>query len=116
MHPNKPYNESVSALSDFYRFFLVPGAAHCGANSLQPGPYPQTNMDTIIAWVEDGVAPARLNATVSSGAYAGETQMLCNWPSRPVWSGNSSSFDCEYDQASIDSWTYTFDAFKVPVY
>ncbi|GME61188.1 Tannase subunit [Neofusicoccum parvum] len=117
MYPSLGYNESVEALGDWYRFFLVPGAAHCGTNSLQPGPYPQSNMDTIIAWVEDGVVPTRLNATVSSGDYSGETQMLCNWPLRPYWgAGNGTSFECVYDQDSIDSWTYTFDAFKMPVY
>ncbi|KAK7733605.1 hypothetical protein SLS57_000620 [Botryosphaeria dothidea] len=117
MYPNKDYNESVEALGDWYRFYLIPGAAHCGTNSLQPGPWPQSNMDTIIDWVENGVVPERLNTTVSSGSYSGETQLLCGWPKRPYWNaGNSSSFECVYDQESIDSWTYTFDAFKVPVY
>jgi tannase len=118
MFPDQSYNDSVGSLDDFYRFWMIPGAAHCGANSLQPGPYPQTNMETIIAWVEQGVAPGALNATVSSGANAGETQMLCRWPLRPYWSSNSSTtFDCVYDQESIDSWTYAFDAFKIqPIY
>ncbi len=116
MYPNMTYNESITALNDWYRLFLVPGAAHCSTNTLQPGPYPADNMATIIAWVENSVEPATLNATVASGTYAGEVQGLCSWPLRPMWSGNSSAFDCEYDQASIDSWTYTFDAFKLPVY
>lgn len=116
MYPDLSYNESVTALGDWYKFFLVSGAAHCGTNSLQPGPYPEDNMATIIDWVENGVEPTRLNATVSSGTYEGEVQKLCPWPTRPYWTSNSSSFDCEYDQDSIDSWTYTFPAFKVPVY
>ncbi|KAH8669446.1 Tannase/feruloyl esterase [Tricladium varicosporioides] len=116
MYPNSTAEESLEALQDWYQFYLVPGAAHCGTNSLQPGPYPEDNMAIMIDWVENGVKPSRLNATVSSGTYAGETQMLCQWPTRPLWSGNSSTFDCVTDQASIDSWTYTFPAFKVPVY
>ncbi|KAH9224859.1 Tannase/feruloyl esterase [Leptodontidium sp. 2 PMI_412] len=115
MNPNMGYNESVEALNDWYRLFLVPGAAHCSTNTLQPGPYPQVNMATMINWVENGVEPTTLNATVASGSYAGETQNLCSWPLRPYWSGNN-SMECQYDQASIDSWTYTFDAFKLPVY
>ncbi|OTA70087.1 tannase and feruloyl esterase, partial [Hypoxylon sp. EC38] len=103
-------------LQDWYQFYLIPGAGHCGTNSLQPGPYPQSNMDIMIDWVENGVKPERLNATVSSGVNAGETQMLCQWPTRPMWRGNSSDFDCVDDQASVESWTYTFPAFKVPVY
>ncbi|OTB00662.1 hypothetical protein M426DRAFT_26363 [Hypoxylon sp. CI-4A] len=108
---------ALQSLQDWYQLYLVPGAGHCGANSLQPGPYPQNNMDIMIDWVENGVKPTRLNATVSSGTNAGETQMLCQWPTRPLWQGsNSSSFDCVTDAPSEESWTYTFDAFKVPVY
>ncbi|GKT85570.1 tannase subunit [Colletotrichum tofieldiae] len=72
----------------------------------------------MIDWVENGNKPSRLNATVSSSTNvnAGETQMLCQWPTRPLWRGNSSDFDCVSDDKSIDSWTYTFPAFKVPVY
>lgn len=119
MYPNATANASLDSLQDWYQLYLVPGAAHCGANSLQPGPYPQDNMNIMIDWVENGVTPSRLNATVSSGTYQGETQMLCQWPTRPLWnSGNNSSegFDCVTDQASIDTWTYTFPAFKVPIY
>ncbi|KAI1420302.1 Tannase/feruloyl esterase [Xylaria sp. FL1777] len=108
--------QAEEALAEWYQFYLVPGAAHCGANQLQPGPYPQDNMQTMIDWVESGVQPTGLNATVSSGDYSGEVQKLCQWPARPLWTGNSSSFSCVGDQASVESWTYTFDAFKVPVY
>jgi tannase len=109
-------DEALEALQSWYQFYLIPGAAHCGTNSLQPGPYPEDNMATMIEWVEGGVQPSRLNATVSSGTYEGEVQMLCQWPTRPLWQSNSSTFDCVNDTASIESWTYTFDAFKVPVY
>ncbi|ROV98786.1 hypothetical protein VPNG_08435 [Cytospora leucostoma] len=115
MYPGATFNQSVSALSDWYQLYLVPGAAHCGTNTLQPGPYPAANMQTLIDWVEGGVRPARLSATVSSGGYEGETQMLCQWPARPIWSGNS-SFSCAFDQASYDSWQYDLDAWKIPVY
>ncbi|KAJ3533858.1 hypothetical protein NM208_g7799 [Fusarium decemcellulare] len=108
--------DSLAEFQEWYQLYLVPGAGHCGANSLQPGPYPQNNMNIMINWVENGVQPKRLNATVSSGDNEGETQMLCQWPTRPLWHGNSSEFDCVSDKASIESWTYEFDAFKVPVY
>ncbi|OGE57503.1 hypothetical protein PENARI_c002G02838 [Penicillium arizonense] len=115
MYPHLSSQASLEKLADWYQFYLVPGAAHCGTNSLQPGPYPEDNMQTMINWVENGVKPSRLNATVSSGTYKGETQMLCQWPTRPHWSSNS-SFECVNDKASIDSWTYSFPAFKIPVY
>lgn len=116
MYGDATAEESLEALQDWYQFYLVPGAAHCGTNSLQPGPYPENNMEIMIDWVENGVKPTALNATVSSGTYAGETQMLCQWPTRPLWQSNSTTFDCVNDEDSIESWTYTFDAFKVPVY
>ncbi|OKL58154.1 Tannase [Talaromyces atroroseus] len=116
MYNGTSANSSLDALQDWYQLYLIPGAAHCGTNSLQPGPYPEVNMNIMIDWVENDVMPTRLNATVSSGTYEGETQMLCQWPSRPLWHSNSSSFDCVFDQGSYDTWTYTFPAFKIPVY
>lgn len=116
MYGDLPPQEGLNALQDWYQFYLIPGAAHCGVNNLQPGPYPEDNMEIMIDWVENGVRPSRLNATVSSGSYAGETQLLCQWPTRPLWHGNSSDFQCVDDPASIDSWTYTLPAFKLPVY
>ncbi|RSL66111.1 Tannase [Fusarium duplospermum] len=59
-------------------------------------------MNIMIDWVENGVQPDRLNATVSSGDYEGETQMLCQWPTRPLWRGNNSGFDCVSHKASIE--------------
>ncbi|KAK7413124.1 hypothetical protein QQX98_008010 [Neonectria punicea] len=116
MYGDMSQEKSLAALEDWYQFYLVPGAGHCGTNSLQPGPYPLNNMDIMIDWVENGVKPSRLNATVSSGTNAGETQMLCQWPTRPLWHGNGTSFDCVNDKASVESWTYKFPAFKLPVY
>jgi tannase len=120
MYPNSTSDESLEALEDWYQFYLIPGAAHCGVNSLQPdGPYPESNMETMINWVENGIKPTRLNATVQGGAYEGDIQMLCQWPTRPLWSGNDTgvdTFECVNDTASIESWTYEFDAFRVPIY
>jgi tannase len=71
----------------------------------------------MIDWVEKGIKPSRLNATVSEGEYEGEVQRLCQWPMRPLWlQGNSSTFECVGDEVAVESWTYRFEAFKVPVY
>ncbi|KAJ5495918.1 Tannase [Penicillium diatomitis] len=115
MYPTLDDQQAQAQLADWYQFYLVPGAAHCNTNTLQPGPYPETNMETMIHWVENGVKPSRLNATVSSGEYEGEIQMLCQWPTRPLWHNNS-TFTCVNDAKSIESWTYEFPAFKIPVY
>lgn len=109
-------NETNANMSDWYQLYIVPGAGHCGTNTLQPGPYPENNMNIMIDWVENGNQPSRLNATVTSGEYAGEIQMLCQWPQRPLWSSDT-TFDCVDDEEeSLETWTYTFPAFKVPIY
>ncbi|KAI1420411.1 tannase and feruloyl esterase [Xylaria sp. FL1777] len=105
------YDDGTKALDDFYRLFIVPGAEHCGANAAQPnGGWPVTTLQTVIDWVEGGVAPATLNNTGNG------ISSLCRWPLRPLWSGNGTSLDCVFDQKSTDSWTYTLDAFYFPVY
>ncbi|KAH8648478.1 Tannase/feruloyl esterase [Xylariales sp. PMI_506] len=110
MYGDLAYNASVAALDDFYRLYLVPGGSHCATNPYQPdGPWPQTTLQTVIEWVEGGSAPDTLNGT-------GAIDTICRWPLRPLWSENGTSFDCVYDQASIDSWIYELDAWKVPIY
>lgn len=117
MYPGMCYNDSVAAINEWYRLYLVPGAAHCGPNSLQPnGPWPQTTLQTMIEWVEQGKAPQTLNATVLSGANKGQAAQLCTWPLRPLWSNNGTSFACVYDAASLKTWKYTFDSIPLPVY
>ncbi|KAF7892446.1 uncharacterized protein EAF01_010526 [Botrytis porri] len=144
LYPSFGYNESVAKLDDFYRFFYIPGAAHSlpgiyPANRhiagripkkipgytrvnptrcpilLQPGPWPNNVLATLISWVEDNEVPDRLNSTVTFGSYDGEAQLLCKWPTRPLWTSET-TFDCVYDQASIDSWIYVFDAFNQTIY
>lgn len=117
MYPDMSYNESANALNEWYRFYLIPGASHCNANSLQPnGPFPQTTIQSLIDWVEKNQTPVTLPATVLSGDNEGESQPLCTWPLRPLWKSNGTKLDCVYDQKSIDSWHYDFDAFNMPIY
>ncbi|PYH92492.1 tannase and feruloyl esterase [Aspergillus ellipticus CBS 707.79] len=116
MYPNMGFNESNDALGQWYRLFLVPGAAHCATNDLQPnGPFPQTNFEVISQWVENNVFPTTLNATILQGEYKGDNQQICAWPLRPYWTDNV-TMTCEYDQASIDTFQYDFDAYKMPLY
>ena len=70
-------------------------------------------MATIIDWVENRIKPNTLNATVREGEYDGEVQQLCQWPQRLLWAGNAGAFACVDDEESVESWTYTFDVFKL---
>lgn len=118
MNPGATYNESIEAMNDFYKLFLVPGGSHCAVNTAEPnGPWPQTNLAVLIDWVENGVEPTTLNATVLQGQHFGQTQQICAWPLRPLWVNNGTTMDCVYDQESINSWQYDLtNAFLLPVY
>jgi tannase len=115
MYPDLSYTEGAAALKDWYQLYIVPGAAHCATNPLMPnGPFPQTNLQVLINWVEKDVKPVTLNATVLQGEHVGENRQICGWPLRPKW--KNGNMQCEYDQASIDTWHYDLNAVPLPVY
>ncbi|RDW69819.1 carboxylic ester hydrolase-36 [Coleophoma cylindrospora] len=118
MYPGLSFNESTSKLAEWYKLYLVPGAAHCGPNSQEPnGPWCQTTLAVMIDWVENSNAPDTLNATYTAGDYIGQSAEICQWPLRPMWSNNGTTMNCEYDQRSLDSWFYDFTAgLKLPLY
>ncbi|KAB8240403.1 Tannase/feruloyl esterase [Aspergillus flavus] len=114
MYPHLSYNQSVAELNNWYRLFLVPGGAHCGANTLQPNaPWPETTLATLIDWVENGIEPKTLNGTIQS---TGEQQQICGWPLRPYFKNNATNPECVYDQKSLDTWKYNLNAFKMPIF
>ncbi|KAF2760391.1 tannase and feruloyl esterase [Pseudovirgaria hyperparasitica] len=115
MYPKLSYTDSVAALDDWYRLFLIPGAGHCAPSTTQPAPFPQNVFGSLIEWVEGGVNPTLLNATVESGANKGAKGKICSYPLRPYWT-DGVNMDCVYDQSSVDSFTYTLDSIPVPVY
>ncbi|KAI1098457.1 feruloyl esterase-like protein B precursor [Jackrogersella minutella] len=110
MYGSLGFDESIAAMDEFYRMYMIPGGEHCGSNTDQPaGGWPATTLQTVIKWAEEGIAPDMLD-------NVGDIDTLCRWPLRPLWSDNGASLDCVLDSASTESWTYTFDAFKYPVY
>ncbi|WPH00763.1 Hypothetical protein R9X50_00359300 [Acrodontium crateriforme] len=116
MYPGMSDDAANAALNKWYQLYLVPGAGHCGPNTLQPnGPFPQTNLAVMIDWVENGNTPTTLNATVLLGSNKGKNGQICAWPSRPLWN-KSGKMECVSDEASIKTWQYDLDAFKLPIY
>jgi hypothetical protein len=64
---------------DFYRYFEAPGVSHCAPGV---GPYPQDVLETLIEWVEKGVAPETLRGELID-AETHEVRArreLCQWP------------------------------------
>ena len=94
----------------------MPGAAHCSPDPNQSnGAFPQTNLQVLINWVEKGITPTTLNATVLQGSNEGKNEQICAWPLRPLWAKNG-TMSCVYDQTSLKTWHYDFDAVPMPVY
>ncbi|KAJ5621745.1 tannase subunit [Penicillium herquei] len=117
LYGNESFAKGTASLNEWYRLFLVPGAAHCATNSLQPnGPFPQTSLGSLIEWVEKDDMPVTLNATVLSGEHKGEQQQLCAWPLRPLWKNNGTTMNCVFNQESYDTWIYDLDAYEIPIY
>ncbi|KAJ5936252.1 hypothetical protein N7454_005550 [Penicillium verhagenii] len=111
MFPEKGYREGAAAVDDFYRLFLIPGVGHCSTNEYEPNaPWPQTTLQTVIEWVEKGTPPATLAGSAEIEAT------MCRWPLRPLWTNNAKTFQCVYDQDSVDAFTYDLNAYKLPVY
>jgi hypothetical protein len=72
----------------FYRLFRGPGVSHCAGGV---GPQPQNLFNTLVNWVENGVAPDQILA--QGGAVAGRTRPLCPYPQTAVYNGSGSTDD-----------------------
>ncbi|EXJ86297.1 hypothetical protein A1O1_06667 [Capronia coronata CBS 617.96] len=101
--PNGTYNYYERVLqqdpnaADFYRFFPVPGLAHCGGG---PGWYPGDAMEALVAWTEKGIVPDTLLArTTPTAETPARTIQLCAYPKVLRYVGGDinivSSFTCE---------------------
>ncbi len=83
--------------SEFLRFFLAPGVAHCAGG---PGPAPSGQFEALVRWVEEGKAPETLDAVRRdpSGAVV-RSRPLCQYPKTANYKGRGSTdaaenFDC----------------------
>jgi hypothetical protein len=80
---------------EYYRYFQVPGVQHClGGN----GPYPGAAMQSLVDWVERGVAPDFLDG-VSAPEASGvvHERPICAYPSR-------AQYDRQGDLTRSGSW------------
>jgi pimeloyl-ACP methyl ester carboxylesterase len=79
----------------FARLFMAPGVGHCAGG---PGPQPQRAFDSVVNWVEKGIAPDTLQATRSVQGVA-QTRPLCPYPAVARWNGKdpvneAASYSC----------------------
>jgi feruloyl esterase len=73
-------------VSNWSRLFLVPGMSHCGGGEALD----QFDLLTaIVAWVEQGQAPAQVIAT--GAAFPGRSRPLCPYPQHAQYNGHGDS-------------------------
>ena len=88
------YYDTVAArvggnMDDFYRIFFLPGMGHCGAGATGPDKF-----DVVAAlegWVEEDVAPTRIESTQLTDGRVTRTRPLCMFPEVPKYTGTGST-------------------------
>ncbi len=91
----------IQAAQDFARLFMVPGMDHCGIGQDGPG-ISDTGIDPLTAleqWVEEGRAPAALEARKVAGGQTVWTKPVCAYPAAARYRGtgdvrDAASFTC----------------------
>ncbi|KAL3419315.1 feruloyl esterase b [Phlyctema vagabunda] len=87
--------DSSEIVDDYYRLFLAPGVAHCVGN----GPAPVDPLSALVDWVERGLAPDTLPASVTKPSGTIVKRDICRYPLISKYNGygdpnNSGSFTC----------------------
>jgi feruloyl esterase len=92
MEMKSPAGATGGRADEFFRLFLVPGMYHCSGG---PGPNTFDALAALERWVENGIAPDKINAT----KYVGDdpkkgimmTRPLCPYPQEAVYTGQGST-------------------------
>jgi feruloyl esterase len=74
-------------VADWSRLFVVPGMGHCGGGEATLDRFDMVS--AIVAWVEQGQAPAQVTATGAD--YPGRSRPLCPYPAHAQFSGSGNS-------------------------
>ncbi|KAH8725721.1 Tannase/feruloyl esterase [Phaeosphaeriaceae sp. PMI808] len=74
-------------VKDFFRYFEVPGLAHCAGGS---GGQPTATFQALVDWVENGVVPETLPIKFNDTAGTQYDRILCPYPEKARLISNSS--------------------------
>jgi feruloyl esterase len=80
----------ASETESFYRFFLVPGVAHCRGGY---GPSEIDALTPVINWVEKGMPPERLPARLTKDGNVKYNRAYCAYPQTTQYNGSGSTED-----------------------
>ena len=81
-------NGGARQVSQFARLFMAPGVGHCGGGD---GPNPVGVFETMVNWVEKGVAPDSLPASRRREDGTVMSRPLCPYPTIARWNGSGST-------------------------
>jgi hypothetical protein len=87
----------LARTQQFARLFMAPGVSHCAGG---PGPQPQRPFDSVVNWVEKGIAPDTILASKSAGGVT-QTRPLCPYPAVAHWKGTGSTDDAASFSCSL---------------
>lgn len=98
----------LSSTQDFYRFFLIPGVAHCADGY---GPDEIDAMTAVIEWVEKGIVPARLPARRTRDGKVSYDRAYCSYPESTDYLGSGDpeapgSYSCVTPGLELDLRTW----------
>ncbi|CAH0057952.1 unnamed protein product [Clonostachys solani] len=85
--------------SDYYRYFEVPGASHCGAPDGVA--YPMHALETLRLWVEEGITPEELPTVVLGSEGNRARTPICAYPKVANW--ENGSFTCRVSGGQPDN-------------
>jgi feruloyl esterase len=100
-------NGGIGTTESFFRYFLAPGVGHCGSPG-EKSIAPTNPMQRVINWVENGQAPAVLDA---SGTINGQpvTRPLCPYPDPDaIYTGGNPNVASSYTCSSRPHFTNPF--------
>ncbi len=83
LHDVEKETGGAEEAADFYRMFMVPGMIHCARG---PGAWFTDYVAPLVAWTEQGVAPARIEAS-RPGPAPEFTRPLCAYPEAAKYNG-----------------------------
>lgn len=84
-------NHGAEQVSKFARLYMVPGSSHCAADDRAPFPY--QIFDSLVDWVEKGLAPDNLIASQRLPDGSLRTRPICPYPDSARWNGAKSPDD-----------------------
>jgi tannase/feruloyl esterase len=80
----------AARVNEFARLYLAPGVGHCAGGD---GPNPVGLFETVVAWVEKGVAPTTVQASRTNQDGSALTRPLCPYPTIARWTGKGRTDD-----------------------